>query len=71
MLNVGDKLRATAEAQGAAGRAWLTDVSGIVSALAAEWGLTLGEPLEAFNGVLQGEPTCSGEKSPLLEERDK
>lgn len=34
-------------------------------------GLTLGEPLEAFNGVLQGEPTYSGEKSPLLEERDK
>src|SRR3982075_1801835 len=27
-------------------------------------GLTLGEPLEAFNGVLQGEPTYSGEKSP-------
>jgi circadian clock protein KaiC len=34
-------------------------------------GLTLGEPLEAFNGVLHGEPTYSGEKSPLLEERDK
>ena len=32
---------------------------------------TLGEPLEAFNGVLQGEPTYSGEKSPLLGDRDK
>jgi circadian clock protein KaiC len=34
-------------------------------------GLTLGEPLEAFNGVLQGEPTYSGEKSPLLGDRGK
>jgi circadian clock protein KaiC len=34
-------------------------------------GITLGEPLEAFNGVLQGEPTYSGEKSPLLEDRHK
>jgi circadian clock protein KaiC len=34
-------------------------------------GLTVGEPLEAFNGVLHGEPTYSGEKSPLLEDRDK
>ena len=34
-------------------------------------GITLGEPLEAFNGVLKGEPTYSGEKSPLLEDRDK
>jgi circadian clock protein KaiC len=29
-------------------------------------GLTLGEPLEAFHGVLRGVPTYSGEKSPLL-----
>ena len=34
-------------------------------------GLTFGELLEAFNGVLQGEPTYSGEKSPPLEDRDK
>jgi circadian clock protein KaiC len=34
-------------------------------------GLTLGEPLEAFSGVLQGGPTYSGEKRPLLEGRDK
>jgi circadian clock protein KaiC len=34
-------------------------------------GLTLGEPLDAFNGVLRGEPTYSGEKSPLLEDRNK
>ncbi len=34
-------------------------------------GLTLGEPLEGFNGILQGEPTYSGEKSPLLEDWNK
>ena len=34
-------------------------------------GITLGEPLEAFNRVLQGEPTYSGEKNPPLENRDK
>ena len=34
-------------------------------------GLTLGEPLEAFSGILRGGPTYSGEKSPVLEERDK
>ena len=34
-------------------------------------GLALGEPLEGFNGVLLGEPTYSGEKSPLLEDRGK
>ena len=43
LLKIRDKVQATAEAQGAAGRSWLTNVSDIVSALAAEWGLTLGQ----------------------------
>jgi streptomycin 6-kinase len=43
LLKVRDKVRATAEAQGAAGRSWLTNVGDSVSALAAEWGLTLGQ----------------------------
>jgi circadian clock protein KaiC len=34
-------------------------------------GLTLGEPLEGFSGVLQGGPSYSGAKSPLLEDRNK
>jgi circadian clock protein KaiC len=34
-------------------------------------GLTIGDPLEAFQGVLRGVPTYSGEKAPLLEGRDK
>jgi circadian clock protein KaiC len=34
-------------------------------------GLTIGEPLEAFHGVLSGVPTYSGEKAPLLEGKDK
>jgi circadian clock protein KaiC len=34
-------------------------------------GITLGEALEGFSGVLQGGPTYSGGKSPLLEDRDK
>jgi circadian clock protein KaiC len=34
-------------------------------------GLTLGEPLEGFGGVLQGGPSYSGAKSPLLEDRDR
>ena len=31
-----------------------------------DWGLTLGEPLEAFQGVLRGVPTYVGPPSPLL-----
>src|SRR5437763_17147737 len=34
-------------------------------------GLTLGEPLEAFQGVLRGVPTLTGEHSALLEARGK
>jgi circadian clock protein KaiC len=34
-------------------------------------GITLGEALEGFSGVLQGGPTYFGGKSPLLEDRDK
>ena len=34
-------------------------------------GLTLGEPLEGFSGILRGGPIYSGEKSPLLEDLDK
>jgi circadian clock protein KaiC len=34
-------------------------------------GLRIGDPLDAFHGVLRGVPTYSGEKAPLLEGRDK
>ena len=36
-----------------------------------EKGLTFGEPLEAFHGVLRGVPTYSGGAPPLLEPRHK
>ena len=34
-------------------------------------GLKLGEPLEAFHGVLRGVPSYAGEKAPLLQDKDK
>jgi circadian clock protein KaiC len=34
-------------------------------------GLELGEPLEAFHGVLRGVPSYDGSKAPLLEGKDK
>ena len=34
-------------------------------------GLALGEPLDAFHGVLRGVPNYAGEKGPLLEGRQK
>jgi circadian clock protein KaiC len=34
-------------------------------------GLKLGEPLEAFHGVLRGVPTYAGERTPLLEGKTK
>jgi circadian clock protein KaiC len=39
--------------------------------LIANDGLALGEPLDAFLGVLRGVPNYSGEKEPLLEGRQK
>jgi streptomycin 6-kinase len=45
MLEIRDKVRATAEAQGAAGRAWVAEIDDLVSALASEWNLTLGAQL--------------------------
>jgi circadian clock protein KaiC len=33
-------------------------------------GLSMGEPLEAFQGVLRGVPSYSGDKEPLLEGQD-
>jgi streptomycin 6-kinase len=41
-LEFRDKVRATAEAQGERGRAWLANVGDLVSSLADEWDLTLG-----------------------------
>ncbi|MEG2393095.1 MAG: circadian clock protein KaiC, partial [Pseudomonas sp.] len=32
-------------------------------------GMIIGEPLEAFQGVLRGVPTYLGERKPLLQER--
>jgi circadian clock protein KaiC len=34
-------------------------------------GLSLGEPLDAFQGVLRGIPTYQGDKEPLLEGKDR
>jgi circadian clock protein KaiC len=34
-------------------------------------GLSLGDPLEAFQGVLRGIPTYQGDKEPLLEGKDR
>jgi len=34
-------------------------------------GLSLGEPLDAFQGVLRGVPSYSGDRSPLLEGKEK
>jgi len=34
-------------------------------------GLTIGEPLEAFDGVLRGAPTYSGVRTTLLEGEEK
>jgi circadian clock protein KaiC len=34
-------------------------------------GLTIGGPLDAFQGVLRGVPTYVGERNPLLEERSE
>jgi circadian clock protein KaiC len=34
-------------------------------------GLTIGEPLEAFDGVLRGVPTYSGVRTTLLEGEEK
>jgi len=42
-LKIRDKVQATAEAQGTVGRSWLANVGNIVSALAVEWDLTLGQ----------------------------
>ncbi|TRN78032.1 circadian clock protein KaiC, partial [Pseudomonas syringae] len=33
-------------------------------------GLKIGEPLEAFQGVLRGVPSYMGDKKPLLEDDD-
>jgi hypothetical protein len=33
--------------------------------------MNLGEPLEAFHGVLRGVPSYDGGKAPLLEGKDK
>jgi circadian clock protein KaiC len=32
-------------------------------------GLTIGEPLDGFQGILRGVPVYSGEGQPLLQER--
>jgi circadian clock protein KaiC len=32
-------------------------------------GLTLGEPLEAFHGVLRGVPTYAGDRAPLMQDK--
>jgi len=34
-------------------------------------GMTIGEPLEAFQGVLRGVPTYMGESNPLLKDEHR
>ncbi len=52
-MKIPTQVRGTAERLGAVGRAWLDDLPGLVSQLATEWSISVGEPLgEGFTGVV-------------------
>ncbi|MBI3676295.1 MAG: phosphotransferase [Proteobacteria bacterium] len=65
-LFIRDKVRATAEAQGQAGSAWLAQVDELVATIAAQWNLTLGAQLTGGTAsVVVAARTADGEDAAL------